>query len=95
MQTTGFILISSDQNFTRDFNLDQIHPTDGCVVCHVDNGVVSPVEIINWERRAIPTRSNKDDDYVKDPPCNHKAKIPKARPKDPSRLALKLAARLK
>lgn len=69
---------------------------DACIVCRVEQQVISHADLLNWERRAFGTRRYYAcDDYVKDPPCNHKVKIPKARPKDPSRLLLKLVCRLK
>ena len=38
---------------------------------------------------------NKGDGHVVDPPCKHKLRIPKPRPKDPSNMLLKVMSRFK
>ena len=38
---------------------------------------------------------NKGEGHVVDPPCNHKLRIPKPRPKDPSNMVLKVLSRFK
>lgn len=89
---TELVVCSSATSPIKSY-LPQGQSVDACLVCRVEQQVISHAALMNWERRVFGSRrSRSSDDYVKDPPCNHKVKIPKARPKDPSRLALKLAA---